>query len=370
MRFTASALLLATITLASGSAHGQVILYSNVDGSLTPQSAYYSQPSYLNSSAYGAPVYVPSSAFNTSMMSSSVGPLYVNSSSISPSAMATASALIQACEAQGIDPATLLSSSSSSSQSSAQSSSSAAAWQVLIPLIPDIVDLLLGDGGKLGGGGGGVGSNARLDRIEKKLDLLLKKEGVETGNGNGGPGGRSNLADLLAKLIPILLDQVGNGNNGGGNSGGNNGGGTDNGRTEDVITDSFDAFSASSASSSSATSGIQAFAAQTGTSASDVQQALAALRRYQANRTSPQEADPEESLKDAVNNYEAAMKAVEEAAVNVKRQKILATTELKIQKLRAEADKEVARIEGRKPEKSVESRLKAVNKRLESLLAD
>lgn len=363
------------MTLASGSAHGQVILYSNMDGTLTPQSAYYSQPFYLNSSAYAAPVYVPSSAFNSSFVSSSTVPLYVNfsaaSSSISPSAMATAAALIQACENQGIDPATLLSSSASANSVSSAQASNAAAWQFLIPLIPEIVDLLLGDGGRLGGGGGG-GSNARLDRIERKLDLLLEKRGVETGNGNGnggGAGGGSDLAELLKKLIPILLDRIGNRNNGGGNSGGNNGGGADNGRTEDVIRDSFDRLSISSASSTAA-SRTQSFASQTGTSVGDVQRALEAVRRYQSCRFASQEADPEDALNDAVSSYEVAMKAVEEAAINVKRQKILATTELQIQKLRAEADKKVAEIEGKKPEKSVEARLKALDKRLKALLAD
>ena len=370
MSFAASALLLATVTLASSTVQGQVILFSSVDGYPASQSAYYSQPSYLGSSVYAAPVYVPSSAFNSSYMTSSAVPLYVNSSSISPSAMATASAIIQACEAQGIDPATLLSSSSSAGGLSSAQSSNAAAWQFLIPLIPDLVDIFLGDGGKSGGGGGGVGSNARLDRIEAKLDLLLKKEGVDTGNGGngggGGTGGRSDLADLLAKLIPILLDRVGDRNNGGGNNGG---GGSGGGRTEDVIPDSFDSLSISSRSSTAA-AGMQSFARQTGTSVGDVQRAASALRRLRSHLSVQQAAEPEDALNEAVSGYEDAMKAVEKAALNVRRQKVLATTELEIQKLRAEADKKLAELEGKKPEQSVEARLKALDKRLKALLAD
>lgn len=364
MRFTASALLLASMALASSTAEGQVILYSNADGTWTSPSAYYTTPAALNSSVYSTPVYMPSSTFNSSVMTSSAMPLYINST-ISPSAMATASALVQACEAQGIDPATLLSSSSTSGNISAAQASNAAAWQFLIPLIPDLVDIFLGDGNSGGGGGGGVGSNARLDRIEAKLDLLLKKEGVETGNGNGvGNGGRSDLADLLTKLIPILLDRVGNRNNGGGNSGGGGDGG---GGTEDVILDSFDSFNFSASISNS--SG-HSFAAQTGTSVGDVQRAASALRRLRIHLSAQQASEPEDGLKEAVGNYEEAMKSVEAAALNVRRQKELATTELKIQKLRAESEKRLAELEGKKPEKSVESRLKALDKRLKALLAD
>ena len=366
MKFTASALILATMALASSTVHGQ-IYYSAVDGTLTSQSAYYTAPTYLNSSVYTAPIYVPSSVFNSGMVTSSAVPLYVNST-IHPSAMATAYAIIQACEAQGINPESLL--ESSSSRVSPAQASNAAAWQFLIPLIPDLVDLLLGDGGKSGGGGGGVGSNARLDRIEAKLDLLLKKEGVDTGNG-GGTGGRSDLADLLAKLIPILLDRVGDRNNGGGNNGGGNngGGGAGDGRTEDVIPDSFDSLSSSSASSA-AGSGMQSFARQTGTSVGDVQRAASALHRLRSHLSVQQPAEPEDALNEAVSSYEDAMKVVEKAAVNVKRQKVLATTELQVQKLRAEADKKIAEIEGKKPEQSVEARLKALDKRLKALLAD
>ena len=206
-------------------------------------------------------------------------------------------------------------------------------WQNLIPVIPDLVNLIINRGK-----GGTTTTSSGLRRLEGKIDLILQKLDIDPGTaGSGGSG--NQLLDLVNQIIVAIT----------GSSGGGGGGATN----------------------------ISSFARQNNVQSDEVRAALTALNRLKAHLQSRPSAivtsdvistDAGDGAEAALDRLQESVAAAERAIAEAEKDRVRADAELKIRDIRDWEASELRKLDG-EPEDSgdLKERFDRLNQQLDNL---